>query len=212
MIYIFDFDGTLVDSMGSWAGVHTAMLKKYNIPCPSDFVKTITPLGNLRASKHTLSLGVPLTLDEYLESINKTLAVAYGENIPAKKNVPQRLMHLKACGHSLHVLTASPHKFLDICLKRTGIYDLFDNVWSIDDFGMTKSETRIYEEAAARIGVTTADCIFVDDNFTAVETAKKAGMKTVAVYDDTSAEYADDMKTIADQYVCDFGDIKDDFQ
>ena len=57
MHYLFDFDGTLVDSMPTWSGVHVNALKSAGIPVPADFVQTITPLGNYRASQYTISLG-----------------------------------------------------------------------------------------------------------------------------------------------------------
>ncbi len=61
---------------------------------------------------------------------------------------------LKAQGYSLNVLTASPHRMLDACLKRNGIYNLFDNVWSCDDFSTTKSDVQIYHMAAERLHTT----------------------------------------------------------
>ena len=134
MIYIFDFDGTLVNSMPFWAGTHINALKKYNIPVPENFVDTITPLGNERASKYTISLGIPQTYEEYVAELNEIFKEAYGEIILVKEHVKETLCKLKEEGHSVNVLTASPHKFLDICLKRNGIYDLFEEVWSIDDF------------------------------------------------------------------------------
>ena len=54
--------------------------------------------------------------------------------IPVKKNVISTLEKLKEAGCDLNILTASPHAMLDVCLKRLGIYDLFTNVWSCDDF------------------------------------------------------------------------------
>jgi hypothetical protein len=42
------------------------------------------------------------------------------------------------------------------------------------------------------------DVIFPDDNFNAIKTAKVAGMHVYGVYDDSSAEYVDDMKSISD--------------
>ena len=39
-----------------------------------------------------------------------------------------------------------------MCLKRLSLYDLFDNVWSCEDFGTTKSDPEIYRMAAERIG------------------------------------------------------------
>ena len=207
MTYIFDFDGTLVDSMPVWAGAHIQALKDGGIPCPDDFVKTITPLGNIRASQYAISLGLKLSLQEYLEIFDSRLYEGYNVTIPLKSNVAKTLEKLKRDGHSLNVLTASPHKFLDPCLKRLGIFDLFQNVWSIDDFGHTKSETILFEKAAEMLNTVCSDCIFVDDNLGAVETAKKSGMKTVAIYDKSSDDYVEDMKKIADLYVYDFYDI-----
>lgn len=204
MKYLFDFDGTLVDSMPTWAGTHINALKRGGIPCPADFVKTITPLGNLNASKYTISLGLDVSLEDYLERLNLDLSDAYLNRIVAKDNALETLNELKARGHSVNVLTASPHKYVDPCLKRNGLYDLFDEVWSIDDFGLTKSEVAIYQQAAERLGVAIDECVMVDDNITAIETSKAAGMHTVAMYDLSAAEFAEQMKQIADLYITDF--------
>ena len=149
-----------------------------------------------------------MTYEAYIEELNEIFQVAYGEKIEAKAHVKETLLALKKAGHSVNVLTASPHRFLDICLKRNEIYDLFEQVWSIEDFGHTKSETIIYEKTAARLGVTVSDCIFVDDNFTAISTAKAAGMKTIAMFDASAAAYAEQMKATADRYVTDFAQIE----
>ena len=52
----------------------------------------------------------------------------YTENIPPKNKVKETLIELKRRGNGLNVLTASPHSVLDPCLKRLGIFDLFNNV------------------------------------------------------------------------------------
>lgn len=204
MYYIFDFDGTLVDSMPYWAGVHINALKENNIPCPENFVETITPLGNLKASEYTISLGIDITLDKYLEKINLELHKQYSELIPLKKGVRETLTKLQESGHSLNILTASPHKFLDVCLKRLGIYDMFDNVWSIDDFGHSKAETVIYLMAAERLGTTPENCVFFDDNYIAIATAKESRMKTIAVYDETAKNQQEKLKLEADTYIYSF--------
>ena len=207
MIYIFDFDGTLVDSMPTWSGVHVNALKSAGIPVPDDFVQTITPLGNYRASQYTISLGLDVSLESYLDFVSKTLYEAYTTRIELRSGVKEKLSELKAAGHSLNVLTASPHHYLDPCLRRHGIYDLFDKVWTIEDFGYTKAQTVIYTEAAQRLGATVDRCVFVDDNATAVETAGKAGMYTVGIFDETSKDFAPQLKAVSDLYIEDFSQI-----
>ena len=209
MHYIFDFDGTLADSMPTWAGFHISMLKEFGITCPDGFVKTITPLGNVRASEYTIALGVELTLDEYLDRMQVVLSEMYGNKIPLKRGVEKTLNAILSRGHSVHVLTASPHRYIDPCLKRNGVYELFDKVWSIDDFGYTKAQTVIYEEAAKRLNAKLSDCIFVDDNLTCCLTAKKAGMNVIGIYDETSSDLVEEIKAASDMYVYGFDEIMD---
>lgn len=205
--YLFDFDGVLVDSMEFWAGLHMQTLRSAGIPIPEDFVETITPLGNYNAAKHTLSLGVDLPLDAYLEDIYKTLFEAYTTHITIKENVKQTLLRLKEQGISIHVLTASPHLYVDPCLQRNGIFELFENVWTIDDFGLTKAQPEIYQQAAERLGAKVENCTMFDDNLTAITTAKEAGLKTIAVYDSTSKSSEAAMRQIADRYIYNFSKI-----
>ena len=49
--YIFDFDGTLVDSMPTWSRVMKRLLDETNTPYGEDIIKIITPLGNLGTAK-----------------------------------------------------------------------------------------------------------------------------------------------------------------
>ena len=107
-------------------------------------------------------------------------------------------------GADLHVLTASPHSVLDVCLKRLRMYDLFTNVWSCDDFGTTKSDPEIYRMAAERIGKPVEEILFLDDNYNADRIAAMAGMKVCGVYDASSEEYAEEIKQVSDHYITDF--------
>lgn len=207
MIYIFDFDGTLVDSMEIWANLHAKRLTDAGIPVPENYTQIITPIGNTKAAELNISLGVPGTVEEYLQKLNEILLEAYSFQIPLKPHVEETLRAMQAAGHQLHVLTASPHQFLDPCLRNRGIWHLFDNIWSIEDFNHTKSEPIIYRLVAQRLGVRVEDCIFVDDNLTAISTAKAAGMQTIAIYDKSSHSDKEKMQAVADRYVFDFAEI-----
>ena len=101
MTYIFDFDGTLVDSMPIWAGAHIKALKDGGIPGPDGFVKTITPLGNLKASEYTISLGLDMSLEEYTEILNSRLFEGYNYTIPLKDGAFETLKKLKESGNSI---------------------------------------------------------------------------------------------------------------
>lgn len=205
--YLFDFDGTLVDSMPNFVSAMLRILDENGIAYESDIVKTITPLGLMGTAKYYLSLGLKMPMDQLLDTMKRYMADAYFYTIPAKKNVIETLHILKQQGASLNVLTASPHVTLDPCLKRLGIYDLFDNVWSCDDFATTKADPQIYKMAAARMGADENDVLFLDDNINADMTAKQAGMQVCGVYDDSSKDYVAQMQQVNDYYIFDFSEL-----
>jgi HAD superfamily hydrolase (TIGR01509 family) len=132
---------------------------------------------------------------------------AYFHTIPAKKNVPDVLRELKKRGASLNVLTASPHITLDACLKRLGLWELFDNIWSCDDFNTTKADPGIYVRAAEKLNTTVENVLFLDDNLNADLTAKAAGMQVCGVYDESSNDYVEQMKAATDYYIYDFQEL-----
>lgn len=206
-IYLFDFDGTLVDSMPSYVSVMLRILDDNNITYDDDIVKIITPLGYKGTAAYFKKLGIALSEEEMISLMNKYAYNEYAYNILAKTNVISVLKELKAKGADLNVLTASPHSVLDPCLKRIGIYDLFTNVWSCDDFATTKADPDIYVRAAQRMGKAVEDVLFLDDNYNADKTAKSAGMKVCGVFDPSSEEYTDEIKSVSDHYIYDFSQL-----
>lgn len=208
MTYLFDFDGTLVDSMPTYQGMMRKILTDYNVAYPDDLFKTITPLGHkLTAEYFVEKLGHPVDAETLLARMNSDAVEAYATRVEAKPNVTSVLHTLHERGHSLNVLTASPHTQLDPCLRRLGIYELFDNVWSCNDFGTGKSDPEIYRAAAKAMGVPTSEVIFLDDNYNADKTAREAGCRVIGVFDESSREYEQEIRAITEAYIYDFSEL-----
>ena len=201
--YLFDFDGTLVDSMPYWASSMLRVLDDHHITYGDDIIRIITPLGLHGTAKYFQSIGLDLPVERILEEMNAYLTPLYCNTIVEKAGVKDCLEAMKAAGIGLHVLTASPHRWLDPCLKRAGLFNLFDNVW----FGTGKTDPEIYRAAARRIGAEITDITFLDDNINADRTAKTAGMPVIAVYDDTSRDDEPAMRELCDGYINDFFEL-----
>lgn len=207
--YLFDFDGTLVDSMPSFVSVMLRILDENNIKYEDDIVKIITPLGYAGTAEYFQKIGVTLTTEEIMALMDEYIYGEYAYKIQAKSNVISVLKELKNRGADLNILTASPHKILDICLKRLGMYELFNNVWSCDDFGTTKADPSIYVKATEKLGKPIEEVLFLDDNYNADKTAKSAGMKVCGVFDESSKDYVDEIKSVTDHYIYDFLELLD---
>ena len=205
--YLFDFDGTLVDSMPTYAGVMLRILQENHVPYPENIIKIITPLGIPGTAEYFVGMGLARPKQEIVDTMITYMIDEYTHRVPAKDGVIEALRALKERGDGLHVLTASPHDTLDPCLTRLGIYDLFDNVWSCNDFGTTKADPEIYRMAAERIGVSVSEVIFLDDNLNADLTAKRAGMRVYGVYDESSIEYEQEIRTVTDGYIYNFREL-----
>ncbi len=204
---IFDFDGTLIDSMPMWERRVKGLLDENGVAYPENVVEIMTPLGYVGMAKYFIELGLSGTVDEVLNIMYDFAYEEYRDNIPAKPTAEDTLLRLKEMGYSLNILTAAQHRMIDGCLKRIGVLELFDNIWSSDEFGLKKSDPQIYFRAARSLGTTVDRCTFFDDNITALRSAKQAGMQVIGVYDATSSKFIDEIKSFADGYVYEFSEI-----
>lgn len=201
---IFDLDGTLIDSMSEWGANMKRILDDEGIAYPENIVNILTPLGNEGSAKLFLEMGVKGTKEELTRRMSEYAYEAYSKRIVTKKGVPEFLKKLKNDGHILAVLTASPHITCDACLKNNGVYDLFDKVFTVEDFGLVKSDPEIYKRTARALGAEMSQITFFDDNITALSTAKKAGLEIVGVYDESSDKDTEKIMEISDRYIRSF--------
>ena len=206
--YIFDIDGTLIDSMGGWWKVLPQFLDERGISYPPDLMKRIIALG-LPGVAHYYKENFPVqeTEEEILQHIVATFKKKYAEEFAAKPHAKETLLALKARGVKVCALTAGMHVLFDDCLKRLGLWEILDERWSSDDFPVKKSEPAIYQMAAERLGVSVGECVMVDDSPGAIRPAKEAGMQTAAIYDEYSKQHESEMRELADRYIYDLQEL-----
>lgn len=208
-IYVFDLDGTLIDSMPHYSRGILSILDEAGISYDSELIKILTPLGNRKSAQYYIEhFGLAREVDELTREIEEKMIYAYNNLIDAKPGIHELLKKLSDQGARLFVLTASPHLTTDACLKKNGLYDRFETVWSVDDYRLTKSDTRIFYELANRIGCEPEEIHYFDDSLIALDNAKAAGLITYGVHDAQSDEEIARMKRDFDHYVDSFSDFE----
>lgn len=200
--FIFDLDGTLLDSMQVWDKVYAAPFNEYGIDMPDDYMMKVNHLSLKDCIKYTLS-NTPLPCDgDKLNDIWwKRAYREYAENVPLKEGARSLLELLSANGTALAVATASPYSLFVPCLKRLGIYDLFDCFVSTDEVERGKDSPDVYLKAAARLNLSPEECAVAEDSHIGVKSAKAAGFYTIGVYDKASEKYSDVISSTADLYI-----------
>lgn len=186
-VYVFDLDGTLVNSMPYFKRAMLSIAEDEGLDYDEDLIKILTPLGYVGGAKYYIeTYGINATVEELCDRVRVRLVNEYTHNIKLKDGVREYLTALSAAGARLFVLTASPHSVTDVCLKNNGVFDLFEKVWSVEDFALTKSDTRIFFEVAKTIGCEMQSVHYFDDSLIALENARAAGYVTYGVYDSQS--------------------------
>ena len=208
-VYVFDLDGTLVNSMPRYEAGMLSILDEAGIAYGDDLIKIITPLGYTKTAEYYINeLGLDDSVASIVSKMENKLVYEYSNNIFLKPGVNEYVRRLHADGARLFVLTASPHIVTDVCLKHNGIYDLFETVWSVEDFGLSKSGTELFCEVARRIGCERDEINYFDDSLIALKNAKKSGYITYAVYDRHEPDEIERMKNEYDIFVGSFEELK----
>lgn len=203
--YVFDFDGTLVDSMDPAIDALLGFLRERGVQYPDDIVSIMLPLGYKGIAEYFhKTFGIGQNAEEVFGQLIARLVRVYSYTVGANKGVEPLLHRLKREGNGIYLLTGSPKEFFEPCLKRLGLYDLFDACWSVSDFGKTKSNPELYEEVAKKIGLSARDCVVIDDSAEALATARTVGMRTVGIYDKYSSHDEEKMRAFVDKYIYDF--------
>ena len=65
--YLFDFDGTLVDSMEVYGNMMLRILDENGISYPENILKIITPLGYAGTADYFINMGITKTKDELID-------------------------------------------------------------------------------------------------------------------------------------------------
>lgn len=199
---VFDFDGTIMDSMPDWAGKMLHLLDAHQVQYPADIIRTVTPLGDGGSARYFIDvLGLDMTPQAIQAELDAYALPKYRDSILPKAGVVSLLDALRSAGVPVCILTASPQHMIRPCLARNGLTEYFDFAWCCDDLGMKKNQTEIYAKTCAELGTLPENTLFFDDNLLALSTAAKAGMLSVGVYDDTSAADEEAIRAVTVRYL-----------
>lgn len=97
-----------------------------------------------------------------------------------------------------YILSTSSRGACEAILQHIGLLEFFaDKFYSVEDFSCYKKNESpdVYLKFCEKVGVRPENCLFVDDSYSNLECAKKAGMKTVRLChgkkNDKAVEYID---------------------
>ncbi|MBR3289968.1 MAG: HAD family phosphatase [Clostridia bacterium] len=201
---IFDFDGTLFDSMYLWRNLGQTYLAEKGITTDEDLWQQLKPLGLFQSAQFFKErYHIPLSADEIVDEINATVDRAYAETIQPKPGIPETIRFLHEHGVKMCVATLSEVYQIDGALTRCGLREYFTDVLSCAGRRINKTEPLIFREALAVLGTDKAATLVAEDSPTALRTAGRDGFLTLGVYDEHE-ERQGELRAAADFYLNSF--------
>ena len=206
---IFDMDGTLLDSMFVWKELGVRMLSRQGYdPAPDLYeqVKTMTMRESAAYCKRVY--GMPETVERIEDMIVEEVEHFYDSEVRLKHGVQKFLSLLKMAGVWMYVATNTDKRLAEIALKHTGIRSYFKGVLTCGEVGLSKAESaEIFERAMRRLQSNKKDTVIFEDSLHAIETAAKAGFRICGVYDPTSEEDQEAIRSLSEYYIRSFEEM-----
>ena len=177
-VYLFDVDGTLVDSAADICGAIQAVLAQTRQNAVSDeFLRTYIGRHLLDLFQHLLP---ELTREQIDAMIADYRRIYLGRQHAMTRLYPGVAELLAELPGKKSTATTKGTPTTRSVLEMFGILPYFDHVQGTDGFP-AKPEPDVIHASLKVFGVSPEDCLFVGDSAADMEAGRRAGVKTCAV-------------------------------
>lgn len=205
---VFDLDDTLVDSWSRFDGGMLPVLDAEGIAYDrEEMIARMHPQGVPPTAALFCELGVPGTVEEITHRLEEGMYQEYAHRIFLMPGAEAYLRRLRSQGVRLFVLTASPHSITDPCLYNNGVFDWFERVWTVEDYGMGKSDPTLFRRVVADIGLPAEEILYYDDNPVAVRNAAASGMQVCGVLCPHTPQNAETIPKVTERHIASFEEL-----
>lgn len=183
--YIFDLDGTLVDSMplhmAAWNRVIRAHGGQFQLD-PQAFMQVAGVGGFHTVEFFNRTYGSDMKAGDVVhekEIYYRELIATRG--LPILEPVTHHARQAAARGIRCAVASGGPREIVHHVLQLTGLEPLFQAIVTQCDVVRSKPAPDIFLEAAKRLGLPPARCLVFEDSHLGIEGAEAAGMASLLV-------------------------------
>jgi phosphoglycolate phosphatase len=185
-VYIFDLDGTLVDTAPDLLATLNIILAREGCgPIESAVLRKLVGRGARVLITEALKQHGRSVEPEYLEGLFRFFLEDYVSHIAAASRpfpgVIETLTTLKARGVRMGVLTNKPHEPTLKLIGALGLDGYFGAVFGQGVKPYLKPDPRLFEAIVKKLGGAGAGAVMIGDSITDVETARAAGVPVILV-------------------------------
>ncbi len=203
---IFDFDGTLFDSMSIWETAGSDYLASLGRTAEKGLSQKLETMSLRQSAKYLKeTYALPLSVTEIMDGINKTIEDFYFHRVMPKDHVTALLSAYQNKGIKMCIATATERYQIEAALKRCNMLHYFDAIFTCSEVGHGKDEPDIFETACEFMAAAKTETAVFEDAYHAAKMAKDCGFYVVGVYDPYE-KHAEQLKELADLYINSFSE------
>lgn len=200
--FIFDVDGTILDSMSIWMDAGKLYLESLGIKTDENIGEVMFEMTMEQGAKYLQdNYNVELSVEEICQGINDRVFEFYEKEAPEKEGIRDVLEKAKNSGIAMTIATSTDRPMIEVALKRLDLLDYFQEIFTTTEVGKGKDSPDIFNKAMHAMNTSPENTWLFDDAAYSLATAKKMGINTVGVYDVHSGGKQDEVKKFSDVYI-----------
>lgn len=215
-LFIFDMDGTLIESLGIWSEADQVFLKNVaGVSIDASKIgyirdKFISECGNgdpylAWVDYIKTEYNIDATLEELADYRKRICFDLIGARLTLKPYAKELLSLLKENGYKLCLSSSGAKSSIDRILYKIEATsflgeDIFDLILSSSSVKKLKPSPEIHELALRHFGVEKNEAVIIEDSSVGLEAAKKAGIDAIIVKEVLNKDY-ETIKEESDYYI-----------
>jgi HAD superfamily hydrolase (TIGR01509 family) len=178
--YLFDCDGTIVDSMPLHFIAWKTILNKWNCTLGKE---QFYSWGGKPTREIIASLNEMWGLKMPVEEVAEEKEALYFDLLPQLKGIPEVLEIIEAEHGRIPfaVVSGGRHESVIRSLTALGLQDKFATIVGSEDYANSKPAPDCFLLAAERLGMKPCECLVFEDTEMGIESATAAGMASVKI-------------------------------
>jgi len=174
-VIIFDFDGTLADTIDILLSITNRLSAEFGFKCATK--EELAQLSNLNSWQILQYSGISIFKFPLLIRRLKAELHSQVPHIQLFPGIKEVLLELKKRGFQLGIITSNSRENVLGALEKNGLQDTFTFIYSGSTFGKHK----VINKWLRIENIHTEKVVYVGDEIRDIDAAKKTGIKVIAV-------------------------------
>lgn len=207
-MYIFDLDGTIIDTNGIWLEVDRDFLSRRSLTHTAEYQRVVERSIYPIAAQFTREYyGLSESPGDIMAEWDDLAGRHYRELAPLKPGAEAFLRQCADRGIPMAIFTACRPALCRAALERFGLLELFGHIVYAEEIGLEKRNPQCFVRLSQALGAPQSVCTLFDDSPDNCATAARAGLETVGVYDAYYDARQEELKAVCTRYIQSFEEL-----